>query len=81
MVWESYLFLRKGGTKMSTVKYMDEELVIKKGVEALIKELGPVEAIRFINLPKRKRLESVKRHRQWQRQLDKDRFFKQVFGN
>ena len=66
---------------MSTVKYMDEELVIKKGVEALIKELGPVEAIRFINLPKRKRLESVRRHREWQRQLDKDRFFKQVFGN
>jgi len=81
MVWKSYLLLRKGGTKMSTVKYMDEELVIKRGVEALIKELGPVEAIRFINLPKRKRLESVRRHREWQRQLDKDRFFKHVFGN
>ena len=81
MVWKSYLLLRKGGTKMSTVKYMDEELVIKKGVEALTKELGPVEAIRFINLPKRKRLESVRRHREWQRQLNKDRFFKQVFGN
>lgn len=66
---------------MSTVKYMDEELVIKKGVEALIKELGPVEAVRFINLPKRKRVESVKRHRQWQRQLDKDRFLKEVFEN
>jgi hypothetical protein len=60
---------------------MDEELVIKKGVEALIKELGPVEAVRFINLPKRKRVESVKRHRQWQRQLDKDRFLKEVFEN
>ena len=34
---------------MSTVKYMDEEVVIKKAVEALIRELGPVEAIRFIN--------------------------------
>jgi len=66
---------------VSTVKYMDEELVIKKGVEALIKELGPVEAVRFINLPKRKRVESVKRHRQWQRQLDKDRFLKEVFEN
>lgn len=66
---------------MSTVKYMDEDLVIKKGVKALIKELGPVETIRFINLPKRKRLESVRRHRQWQRQLDKDGFFEEVFGN
>jgi len=65
---------------MRPVKYMDEEFVIKKGVEALIKELGPVEAIRFINLPKRKRLESVRRHRQWQRQLDKERFFNEVFG-
>jgi hypothetical protein len=60
---------------------MDEDLVIKKGVKALIKELGPVETIRFINLPKRKRLESVRRHRQWQRQLDKDGFFEEVFGN
>jgi hypothetical protein len=66
---------------MSTVKYMDEDLVIKKGLKALIKELGPVETIRFINLPKRKRLESVRRHRQWQRQLDKDGFFEEVFGN
>jgi len=66
---------------VSTVKYMDEELVIKKGVEALIKELGPVEAIRFINLPKRKRVESVKRHRQWQKRLDKDLFFNELFGN
>ena len=34
---------------MSRVKYMDEEVVIRKAMEALIKELGPVEAIRFIN--------------------------------
>lgn len=65
---------------MSAVKYMDEEMVIKKGMEVLIKELGPVEAIRFINLPKRKRLESVRRHREWQKLLDKDRFFDEVFG-
>ena len=81
MVWESYFVLRKGGVKVSTAKYLNEDFVIKKGVEALIKELGPVEAIRFINLPKRKRMESVKRHRRWQRQLDKDRFFKEVFEN
>jgi len=46
----------------------------------LIKELGPVEAIRFINMPKRKRVESVKRHREWQKLLDKDRFFNEAFG-
>jgi hypothetical protein len=61
------------------MKYMDEEVVIKKGMDALIKELGPVEAIRFINLPKKKRLESVRRHRKWQKLLNKDRFFDEVF--
>ena len=65
---------------MSRVKYMDEEVVIRKAMEVLIKELGPVEAIRFINMPKRKRMESVRRHREWQKLLDKGRFFKEVFG-
>ena len=65
---------------MKTVKYMDEEAVIKKGVEALIKELGPMEAIRFMTIPKKKRMESVKRHREWQMMLDKDRFFDEVFA-
>lgn len=65
---------------MSRVKYMDEEVVIRKAMEALIKELGPVEAIRFINMPKRKRMESVRRHREWQKLLDKERFFNEVFA-
>lgn len=65
---------------MRTVKYMDEDLVIKKGMEVLIKELGPVEAIRFMTIPKRKKIESVKRHREWQKQLNKDNFFDQVFA-
>ena len=65
---------------MRSVKYMEEEAVIKKAMEVLIKELGPVEAIRFINIPKKKRVESVKRHREWQKLLDKGRFFKEVFA-
>ncbi len=65
---------------MSRVKYMDEEVVIRKAMEALIKELEPVEAIRFINMPKRKRMESVRRHREWQKLLDKERFFNDVFA-
>ncbi len=39
---------------MRTEKYMDEETVIRRGVEVLIKELGPVEALRFMNCQKRK---------------------------
>jgi len=65
---------------MRSEKYMDEEVVIKKAMEVLIKELGPVEAIRFINMPKQKRVESVRRHREWQKLLDKDRFFDEIFG-
>ena len=65
---------------MSTVKYMNEETVIKKAMEIHIKELGPVEAIRFINMPKKKRLESVRRHREWQTLLDKDQFLKEIFS-
>ena len=65
---------------MKSLKYASEETVIRKAIEVLIKELGPVEAIRFINIPKKKRTESVKRHQQWQKTLDKDRFFNEVFG-
>ena len=64
---------------MKAIKYMDEELMVKKAIKALIVELGPVEANRFINMPRKKRIESVKRHREWQKYLDKDRFFDQIF--
>jgi hypothetical protein len=65
---------------MSMAKYMDEEDVIRKAIEVLLKELGPIETIRFINMPKKKRIESVKRHREWQKQLDKEKFLNEVFS-
>ena len=65
---------------MKNIKYMNEEVVIKKAIEVLIKELGPVEAIRFINIPRRKRMESIKRHRKWQQMLDKSIFFDEIFS-
>ena len=64
---------------MSTTKYMEEEKIIKKAMNVLIKELGPVEAMRFLTLPKIKRMESVKRHRNWQKMLNKDIFFDEIF--
>ncbi len=66
---------------MSQAKYMSEEVVIKKAMNALIKELGPVEALRFINISKKKRLESVMRHRKWQKLLDNEQFLAEVFEN
>ena len=65
---------------MRTIKYMDEEIMVKKAIKALIRELGPVEAIRFINMPKKRRIESVRRHKEWQRYLDKEKFLDEVFG-
>jgi len=59
---------------------MDKEILIKKATEVLIRELGPVEAVRFTNLPKKKKLESVMRHREWQKLLEKNSFFDEVFG-
>lgn len=62
------------------VKYMDEEVIVKKAIDVLMEKLGPVEAIRFIAMPKKKRIESVKRHREWQNILEKDKFFNEVFA-
>ena len=64
--------------KARTLK--DEERLITKAVEVLVNGLGPVEASRFLALPKKRRIESVKRHRQWQDQLQRDQFFNSVFG-
>jgi hypothetical protein len=60
--------------------FSDEEQLIAKAVDVLIKELGPVEASRFLTLPKKRRMESVKRHRHWQAQLQQEEFFNCVFG-
>lgn len=65
---------------MKTEKYLDEEELIRKAIGALIQELGPVETARFVNLPFPKRMESVKRHRRWQKSLDKEKFIKEIFG-
>ena len=65
---------------MKASVFTDEEQLITKAVDVLVKELGPVEAGRFLTLPRKKRVESVKRHRQWQVQLQKAEFFDRVFG-
>lgn len=59
---------------------MEEEKLAEVAIEALLDRLGPVETNRFLTLPRKKRMESVKRHRQWQQQLDKDAFFNKIFA-
>ncbi len=65
---------------MKAARYMDDEIVLKKGVELLINGLGPMEALRFLSFSREQRLESVARHRKWQKTLDKKQFFDDLFG-
>lgn len=66
---------------MKQSEFLSEEALVRKAVEVLMETLGPVETTRFLSLPVKKRTESVKRHREWQSQLEKDQFFNDVFGN
>jgi hypothetical protein len=65
---------------MSEHIYLKEEEMIRRAIEALLRDLGPVEATRFLTLPQRRKVDSVTRHRLWQEGLDRDVFFDQVFG-
>jgi len=64
---------------MKTSALMDEDVLVRKAVRALIADLGPVETQRFLTLPGVKRQESVARHHKWQSGLKRDQFFDQVF--
>ena len=63
---------------MKAVKYLDEKKVIERGVKALHRELGPVEARRFIAMASHKHEDSVSRHRKWQDSLDPEEFIKEM---
>jgi hypothetical protein len=65
---------------MKPMKILNEEAIVKRAIDVLMKELGPIETVRFITVSKKKRIESVKRHREWQKYLDKDHFFQEAFA-
>jgi hypothetical protein len=65
---------------MTPTYYLSEEELIQTAMKALLNALGPVETLRFINLPRPPRLDSVERHRQWQDSLDEEQFLAQVFS-
>ena len=64
---------------MKAGHFMTEETLLKEAVSVLMKTLGPVETCRFLTMPDSKRIESVRRHCQWQVQLNKNAFFDKVF--
>ena len=65
---------------MKNTVLMGEDELIEKAVGILMRGLGPVETSRFLALPPGKRSESVRRHRAWQAELDKDKFFDVAFA-
>ena len=64
---------------MNEHQLMNEDQLIEKAVQVLMREIGPVEAGRFLTLPQHKRIDSLKRHHDWQNGLDKEAFFDEVF--
>ena len=66
---------------MKATRTVPDNDLMKKGIEILFRELGNVDAMRFLSIPREKRIESVKRHRDWQQTLEKDTFFDEIFGD
>ena len=65
---------------MKNTVLLDEEKLIEKAILILNENLGPVETARFLNLKKNtKRIDSVKRHREWQKTLNEETFLNRVF--
>jgi hypothetical protein len=77
---ESSWLLRQVRIRMTVQTYLPEETMVQRGVKALVKSLGPIEAARFLNLPRQRLLDYVQWHRQWQTSLDQKSFFDTVFG-
>lgn len=65
---------------MTVQTYLPEETMVERAVEALVKSLGPVEAARFLSLPRQRVLDYVHWHRQWQANLNQEGFFDVVFA-
>jgi hypothetical protein len=77
---ESHRFLPGRGFAMKQSQFLSEETLIQRAIDVLLETLGPVETTRFLSLPAKQRTESVKRHREWQSQLEKEPFLNEVFG-
>ena len=66
---------------MKQGQYIKEEKLLKKGVDILMENLGPIETSRFLSFPPQKRIESVRRHQKWQSELEKNKFLDDLFGS
>ena len=76
---QSAALLRQGELALKTPSYLPEDKMVRRAIEALMSELGPVETIRFLTLPRERRMDAVRRHREWQSHLEPEAFFDEVF--
>ncbi len=64
---------------MKATTLLSDEDLVKKAAKILVDKLGEVEASRFFAMPKKRREETVARHQRWQKTLDRESFFNEVF--
>ena len=57
----------------------NESQLIQQAIMILLEKLGTTDTNRFLSLKSSQRLDSVLRHQAWQKTLDKDDFFDEVF--
>ena len=66
---------------MKEETFLEEDVLIHRAVDALMKSLGSALTKRFLSLNNnRKRTESVKRHKQWQNNLNRKNFLKEILA-
>ncbi|MDI6736433.1 MAG: hypothetical protein QME42_09645 [bacterium] len=66
---------------MKQGQFINEDRLFEQAIGVLMEKLGPVETNRFLSLPSKEKMESVRRHWEWQSTLDKDSFFNETFRN
>jgi hypothetical protein len=59
---------------------MNETQLIQQAIAILIEKLGTTDTNRFLSLKSSERLDSVLRHQTWQKTLNKNDFFDEIFG-
>jgi len=66
---------------MRAIKCLGTDENIERGMNALYKNMGPVEARRFLlHVREMPREDSVNRHRRWQARLGKKAFVKRIMA-
>ncbi len=63
---------------MKNTRYMEKNKMVRRGIKALYRELGPVEAQRFISMTGSAKIDSVKKHREWQDTQEPEKLLKKV---